>query len=299
MQVGLQMPAHDVPDPRSFYRELAQTAAAAGFSSLWVGDHLLWRRPRLEATAVLALVAGQTDLSIGTAILLAPLRSALWTAKTALTLDQLTGGRFVLGLGSGGEYSREFDALGVDRRERGAHLDETLEVCRSAWHGDPAGLAPHPTNGTIPIWLAARQERALRRAAEVADGWLGVFLQPHQFAERLAQARDYRRSAGIDRPLHAAMVVWTVSGDEDAKARAERDRFLQADYGSAAERVRPYVPAGRPTDIAELLIQYGRSGVDTLVLHMASDDPIGQVRVFGDFILPAVRTRLGDQHVHG
>lgn len=299
MQFGLQMPAHGVNDPKVFYPLLAEAAAEGGFSSLWVGDHLLWRHPRLETTTLLGLVAGCTDLTLGTGVLVAPLRNPSWTAKTALTLDRLTDGRFILGLGAGGEYAPEFQAAGVPVAGRGMRLDETIETCRRAWAGNPAGLAPRPVNGDVPIWLAGRTSPALRRVARRGDGWIGLFLMPDAFAERLVRLRTDREHAGVTRPLAAAMMVWTAADDDPRRAVAVRDAYVEADYGLPADRLRPYVPAGDPVSVAAELARYARAGAETLILHMASDQPLDQIRLFGQSVLPAVLEHLGQEDAHG
>jgi alkanesulfonate monooxygenase SsuD/methylene tetrahydromethanopterin reductase-like flavin-dependent oxidoreductase (luciferase family) len=142
LRIGIMLPSretamtgrHDAPGLVDF----AKAAEVAGFDSVWVGDSLL-ARTRAEPLSILAAVAVVTDrVELGTAALIAPLRHPLLAAAQVATVDQLSGGRLILGLGSGSplpESRREFDAVGMPFAARGARLDEMTRLWRQAGAG--------------------------------------------------------------------------------------------------------------------------------------------------------------------
>ena len=169
---------------------VVEAAESSGFDSVWAGDHVLVpseaKRMRFFADPLitLAFVAGKSrTLQLGTSVVIAPLRNPLVLAKQAATLDFVSRGRLILGLGAGW-LKREFEYLGVPFNERGRRLDETLRVLRAAWSGVPvtftgryytfedAVLEPQPVQpGGPPLWIGGSSDRALRRAATLGDGW--------------------------------------------------------------------------------------------------------------------------------
>jgi probable F420-dependent oxidoreductase len=188
--------------------EMAAVAEGAGADGLWVSDHLLMLdeptteypfsddgRPPWDATdhyyealACCAWIAAATErCRVGTAILILPQRNVLEVAKTAATIDRLSGGRFALGVGAGW-YSGEMAALGYDFGSRGRRFDEMLEVLRDSWGGRPARydgdhvsipdrvvLEPPPAQRPgIPILVGGMSRHARRRAATLGDGWLAI-----------------------------------------------------------------------------------------------------------------------------
>src|SRR3979490_587013 len=151
LRVGIMLPSREtamtgVHDARGLV-ELPKAGEDAGFDSVWVGDSLL-ARARAEPLSILSAVAAVTErVALGTAALIAPLRHPLLAAAQAATVDQLSGGRLILGLGSGAplpESRREFDAVGMPFAARGARLDEMTRLWRQAWsgRGDFADVLP-------------------------------------------------------------------------------------------------------------------------------------------------------------
>ena len=155
----------ELPDPGVF-RDIAVLAEGLGYDSLWCGDHLSNGNPILEGMVALSAFAGYTTtIMIGTGVLLLPLRPAGLVAKQMATLDYLTGGRVVCGIGVGGESDKDFEVVGVPRSERGARADEGIRVMRALWeqptasfHGrfsdfTDVAISPRPvTPGRPPLW---------------------------------------------------------------------------------------------------------------------------------------------------
>jgi probable F420-dependent oxidoreductase len=174
---------------------MARTLEEAGFESLWVSDHVvlpLEIRSRypfaadgratwstsvayIDAVVALALIAGATErATIGTAVLVLPLRNPVVVAKQAASLDAVSGGRLQLGLGAGW-LREEFEALGVPFETRGRRLVDGIRILRECWTGTYAGemvCEPRPV-GALPVYLGGHSDRALRRAGALGDGWLG------------------------------------------------------------------------------------------------------------------------------
>ena len=219
MQSAVFFPPFDeLADPRLVAR-LAADAEAAGWDGVFLWDHITYRDPVQSLAdpwvALSAVATATTRVRIGPMVTPLPRRRPVVVARQTATLDQLSDGRLVLGVGIGGDRSREFSATGeqVDDRLRGAMLDEALEVLQAAWSGelvqhsgehyvvDGVRFLPPPVQRPgPPIWVAARygNRAPLRRAAR----WDGVFPidldSPDQLAEVVADVRSLR---GDERPF--------------------------------------------------------------------------------------------------
>jgi probable F420-dependent oxidoreductase len=211
---------------------LAQATEAAGLDSVWVADHVVMpaafnsEYPMLalqdfnpddhetffEPLVTLAFVASRTErVRLGTSIVVPTLRHPAYTAKLVATLDNLSGGRVVLGVGAGW-LREEFDALGIGPFERrGELLDEHIEVVRALWSAPvatfegkhyrlpPVRSAPKPARPSgPPIWIGGTSRAALRRVAALGDGWQPMTVGPGELRELVPRLRDLVREAGRD-----------------------------------------------------------------------------------------------------
>lgn len=141
----------------------------------------------LEPMTVLAVIAGRTrTIRLGTGVIIAALRGAAVLAKTAATLDHLSGGRLDLGVGTGWQ-EKEYEAAGLSFRERGPLLDDTLAACRALWEHAPATVqrpsvvftdvycSPRPGDRRIPVWVSGSLSKpVIRRLARWGDGWIPI-----------------------------------------------------------------------------------------------------------------------------
>lgn len=166
--------------------DLAQSADELGYDLFSLSDHLHSEAPTVEPLATLGWLAGQTRrIELATNVAALPYRAPAVLAKSAETLDRLSGGRFVLGLGGGG-YDAEFHAFGLAERTGGQKIAgqrEAIAILRGLWSGEPttldgqeftvrgARIDPRPEH-PIPIWLGSYGPRALALTGELADGWL-------------------------------------------------------------------------------------------------------------------------------
>jgi len=289
---------------------LAEQAEAAGLDSVWVGDSLL-SKPRLEPVATLAAVASRTGkVRIGTAVLLPALRHPVTLAHSLATLDVLSGGRLVMAAGVGGaftaEQQQEWLAVGVAPQSRAGRLAESVQLMKRLWaeervsfHGkhfvvDDVALEPKPLRpGGVPVLLACHyrtgSEAQYRRAAEGADGIIGITDSPQEYAQVVRRVDQLAAQAGRD-PAHlerAFYMTVNVAHDPD-RAANEADEFLMAYYG-----VRHWGPTwgpwGTPQAVAECMADYLQAGADHLIVRFASWDPEEQLRRFTQEVLPAFK----------
>ena len=190
----------------------AQKAERLGFHSVLMSGHVLanGNGSALDPLVLLSAVAGATArIRIATSVLVLPYYNHVVLANQAATLDVISGGRFILGVGTGWNPD-EFDAVDVPLKERGARADEHLDVMKALWSGEPTdyegrfsrfrqaslGVSPR-TAGGPPIWVGGHSDAALRRALRFADGWHGGGLDPAGVAE--VRARLARISEDIGR----------------------------------------------------------------------------------------------------
>jgi probable F420-dependent oxidoreductase len=205
--------------------EICQRAEAAGFESVWGGEHVLIpdaiasKYPYTEDGKIPAepdtpipdpliwlafAAAAAPTLRLGTCILIVPQRNPLVLAKELATLDQLSGGRVELGLGIGW-MKEEFDALGVEWARRGARNDEYIAAMRALWEGphaefhgefvdfEPVTCSPRPVNGSIPVLVGGDTDAAINRAVRIADGYFpgeGDFERLSALIGRLRRAAE-------------------------------------------------------------------------------------------------------------
>ncbi|MFE0512974.1 LLM class F420-dependent oxidoreductase [Streptomyces sp. NPDC058964] len=202
--------------------EIARTAERAGFEYIACCDHVaiprrlaaamstVWYDP-VATLAHLAAVTGRVRLLSHVAVV--GLRHPLLTAKQYATLDHLSGGRLILGVGAG-HVEEEFTALGADFRNRGSVLDEQIDALRAALgpeefpehHGkvydfEGLGQRPRPAQARVPLWVGGSSPAAVRRAALKGDGWLPQGDPRDRLPAQIARIRELRERAGIEAPL--------------------------------------------------------------------------------------------------
>lgn len=179
MQFGVNVPNFGPGTTPGLLRRWAQTVEGLGFDLLMISDHIVvtpdvaeqYPVPFYEPFTTLAWLAGITrTIRLGTTVLIVPYRHPLLTARMAANLNEISGGRLVLGVGVGWAV-QEFDALGVPFRERGKLTDDHLRALRAAWENDE-----DYRGGRIPIWVGGNSDAGMRRAVRLGDGWhpLGV-----------------------------------------------------------------------------------------------------------------------------
>jgi alkanesulfonate monooxygenase SsuD/methylene tetrahydromethanopterin reductase-like flavin-dependent oxidoreductase (luciferase family) len=268
--------------------EFAKAAEEAGFDSVWVGDSLL-ARTRAEPLSVLSAVAGVTTrLALGTAALIGPLRHPLLAAAQAATVDQLSAGRLILGLGSGAplpESRREFDAVGMPFPGRGVRLDKAVTLWRETWsgQGEFAEALPPARLGGPPVWLAGGDTtKVIERVAATYDGWLPYLPDANAYA----RAWDRIRTQAVREVTPALYATVNLSG---ARAGAELDEYLRAYYGQPLDVMRHVqaIRGGTVDECLDWLARYVDAGARHLILRIGS--LAARPELVAERLLPALK----------
>lgn len=251
MRIGAKLPNFGPLTRQVPLRETAHLAEEAGFDSVWVSDHVVMVRqssspypfspdgrmtwdpeePWYDALVTMATAAAVTDrVEVGVAVLIVPMRNPLVLAKQLASLDALSGGRVVVGTGTGW-LAEEFEALEAPYATRGQRLDEWMAILRECWTGTPRnlgyqhyrlpdGVLCYPTpSRRIPMLVGGMSRHALRRVARRGDGWLA--LQPADAVEvgelraGLETIRIEAERAGRPAPERAAL---RISGPTESVA---------------------------------------------------------------------------------
>jgi alkanesulfonate monooxygenase SsuD/methylene tetrahydromethanopterin reductase-like flavin-dependent oxidoreductase (luciferase family) len=268
-------------------RRLLALAAAAGVDHAGVGDHVsFWvgagRDGLVDATALAML---HPSLPVHVVVYLLALRHPVLVARQLATLAELAPGRLVLGVGVGGEDRHEVAICGVDPATRGRRMDECLPLLRRllageavSHHGeffdlDDALVLPAP-DPPVPIVVGGRSGAAVRRAARLGDGWLGIWVSPSRFgavAAQIEQLAGETGRAGV-RWRHG-MQVWCGLGASREAARAPLAAAMESTYRIPFERFERYSPAGTPRDVATFLAPYVEAGCRSFNLVACAGDP--------------------------
>jgi probable F420-dependent oxidoreductase len=251
---------------------LATRAEELGFDSVWVHDHVfnvghvfdrIGGRPYYEPLTLLSFVAARTQrVRLGTSVLVLPYHNPIRLAKTAATLDVLSGGRLILGVGVGA-IEQEMQAMGCSFKERGAFTDEAIAVMRALWaEEDPrfdgkysqfAGMKFSPKSlqkPSIPVVIGGVSRAAIRRAARLGDGWQPLSLSPEALAPAIASLRQEALACGRD----AAKIPVSIA------------------MSLAASTPRRYALGTRADEIVRSAQAFAGVGVDTLVISANTSD---------------------------
>jgi probable F420-dependent oxidoreductase len=254
----------------------AQVAALAerlGYDSLWAGEHVVVPSPRVEPSPMepdepildplvaLAHLAAHTErILLGTGLIVLPQRNPLVLAKQAASLDVISSGRLILGIGVG-YLEPELTAIGVPMAGRGARADEYLAAMRSLWDDDAPAFEgdhvrfegvdahPRPVQRPLPVVVGGHTAAAHRRAARHADGWYGFLIGLRAMAEQRDSLRAAIERAGRERPLHVSISPSRPLDEEVVSAYAElgvQRLIVIPPPGLALDEVLRFVEANAP-----------------------------------------------------
>lgn len=269
--------------------KLAERAEQLGYDSVWIGDSLL-ARPRHEPITLLAGVAGRTKrVKLGTAVLLPALRNPVLLAHQVATLDQVSSGRVILGIGIASDVPNiraEFRAAGVPFEKRVGTMMEGMRLWKALWSGKPVDwegrwhvekgvLAPTPfQKGGPPIWGGGSVPAALERAGKHMDGWFPTGPDSKRWGEQWRQVQAIARDAGRKPDAVTSAVYLTLAVDDDAAKASQRiDEFLLAYYGRRPDLLRQHQAcfSGSASAAADWINGYIEQGARHLVLRFAGD----------------------------
>ncbi|QGV80084.1 TIGR03619 family F420-dependent LLM class oxidoreductase [Streptomyces ficellus] len=272
--------------------EVARAADRHGFAYVAVCDHVAIPRRLAGAmstvwydpVATLAHLAAATRrVRLLSHVAVVGLRHPLVTAKQYATLDHLSGGRLVLGVGAG-HVREEFEALGAGFERRGALLDETIDALRAAlgpdeypeFHGERfafegLGQRPRPAQERVPLWVGGSSPAAVRRAALKGDGWLPQGDPRDRLPAQIGTLRRLRAEAGVEEPLVVGAITEPLY------------------VGDARWDVGRRTLGGKPDALAECLRAYGAMGVDQIQVRFRSRsraELTDQMGAFADGVAP-------------
>lgn len=291
MKFGLILPTNLPEATADGIRQAAVLAEELGYDSLWTTDHVMLSRAAqapyhtiFEAVSTLAWLAGITSkVKLGISVLVLGQRNPVVVAKELATIDRLSGGRLILGVGSGW-HEPEFGYLNADFHQRGRILDESILVLRQLWtepekafrgtffRFENQAFAPPPAQyGGPPILVGGLSDRSLQRAAAYGDGWHGSRISPEQFAASAQKLAAFNPARKL--PLSLRMNV-----------TAERGR--QPD-----ERGGRFVMGGSDHDLLDDVRRYQDAGCSHIAVNFWEGDLpafLEQVRRFAGGVLPKV-----------
>lgn len=267
--------------------DLAALAEGHGFDSIWIGDSLT-ARPRHDPLTLLAAAAVRVPrIQLGTAVLLPALRNPVVLAHQVATLDQISEGRLILGVGLAQDVPNiraEFAAAGVPFEKRVGRMMEGLRLCRALWSGQPvdwegrwsmrqATVSPTPYRaGGPPLWIGGNLPASLDRAGRFFDGWFPIKPSADAFDEGFQHVRWIAAEAGRDpAAITGAMYLTLALHENTSEAETRLNTFLERYYGQPADllRRRQACYAGPSSGLAEWLDGYVKAGVSHFCLRFA------------------------------
>jgi len=284
---------------------LVQLVDRCGYDSLWAGDHISYAIPILDPLLQLAQAAVVSRrLTLGTSVLLLPLRHPTPVAKQITTLDHLTEGRLILGVGVGGEFPKEYAACGVPHNERGGRLAEGVTVLRKFFSGEPVShagrfygpfedvpmLPPPRQAGGPPIWFAGRKEAALRRIGRLGDGYLAYVITPEMYRAALDTIAAAAEAAGRNpAPFGTAHLLFTRLDRDYETALDRATETLSVRYAMDFRKAAMlYCALGTPQQVADRIRDFHTAGVRHMVLDLLGpyEQRPAQIEQFAAEVVP-------------
>jgi len=282
---------------------LAQKAENSGFNALWVGDSIL-AKPRLEPMTTLAAIASVCRKAmLGTSVLLPALRQPVVLAHALNTLDLISSGRLILGVGNGGPfeiYQKEFANCGVPIKQRVSRTDETVQVMKMLWNNDHVSfsgktctlndvtLEPKPfTSGGPKVLMSAGNpmtDVSIRRVARVSDGWMTAQKTPKQYEEIWGKIKQVEPGKKLIASLYMTM---NLNKDERSAVKESTD-YLESYYGAAAH-LGTWGPFGDPETAVERLNEFLDAGVTMFSIRFSSFEQEKQISLFTEKVLPNLK----------
>jgi probable F420-dependent oxidoreductase len=256
-------------NPR-LWRDVAVAADEHGYESVWIPEHLVFpleiatsfvdgathapvdpQTPTFDPFVMLASIAAVTrHVRLGTHVYNIGLRHPFVAARAVVSLDVVSDGRVEFGIGASW-MKEEWDSVGLDFSTRGARVDEAIAICRRLWtepvvehHGrffefDAVAFEPKPVQTHIPIHIGGDSTRALRRVAELGDGWIGMIHDAASFAASVGRLAELCAATGrdLDAIQRSALVANPTADDVDAWADAGATRLIVAPWRRSTEAV--------------------------------------------------------------
>ena len=289
------------PDNIDTIIRMSLSAERVGLHSVWVGDSLT-AKPRLEPLTVLSAVATVTEnIELGTSVLIAPLRHPVLLSQSASSVDVISGGRLILGLGVGGAFNeaqgKEWLNAGINPKTRGSRFEEMVPLIKKLTRGETVRFEGNhfslkdvnvalssPNKEGVRLILASHWNagisRQIERVATMADGFISISDYPTEYNNLTLGIKERTLEAGRDFNSMEKVFYMTININSDSDhAITEADKFLNQYYGMNiwGDRWGPYGPAEQ---IVERIRQYESSGAETVILRFAAFDQERQMELF-------------------
>lgn len=276
-------------------------AEALGYESAWVLEQILGQAPCLEPVTLLTYAAAVTrTIRVGSAVILTPLRNPVQLAKSLATLDQLSGGRLIVGVGLGGN-TRVYPAFGLSADKRVRRFAEGLRLMKRLWSEERvtfdgefwklenAAMEPKPVQKPHPpVWFGARQPPALKRAVELGDGWIGAgSSSTAEFKEQAAHVRACLAEVGRDASTFTiAKRVYLAVDRERGRALGRLREWFGTFYGNPtlADRV---ALVGDSEEVIAGLREVRGAGAELLVLNPVFEE-LRHLELLASEVAPAL-----------
>ena len=273
LTVGIRVPFELFEAGASSLRRGVDAIASAGIDRLCIGDHVSFKGGQgydglVQATALAAL----TDLEVQTSIYLLALRHPVTVARQLSTLSLIAPGRFLFGIGVGGEDPNEYLACGVDPATRGRRMDESIDIVRALLEGESVTrsggffdmhdvmVTPAPTVA-IPFVVGGRSDAALRRAGQRGEGYLALWISPERFSSSIKTVEHHAAEAGrSDVTWRHGLHVWCGFGATKQQGRDHVATTMESLYKTPFEKFEHWCPYGTPADVASFLVDYAGRG---------------------------------------
>jgi len=272
--------------------------------SIWVSDRIVAPRPTLDPIVFMAYLASRMrNMKFGTSALVLPTRQPVLLAKQLATLDFLCKGRLLLVVGLGGDDSRDFEATGVRKEERGKRGDEAIVLMKKLWAEENVNfegqfysahdltLQPRPhQRGGPPLWVGGRSKAALRRVGRLADGWLVSSVTPEEMAEGIEAIRSHAAGAGREIPEdHYGVLVPYCFGQNREEALKIAGPAIRRRQDISLE---DYAALGTPEQVLQKLRDYVDAGATKFVMRPYGPKRTHEelVRILAQEVIPALQT---------
>jgi probable F420-dependent oxidoreductase len=279
---------------------VARKCEEVGLQSFWSIDRIVY--DNLEPLTLLAAAAAVTSkIRLGTSVLLAALRHPTLLAKTIATLDFLSGGRMILGMGFGSREN-DFASVGLPFERRGGRAEELVALVKKLWTEEAVTyrgkfyqvenvtIGPRPVqNPHPPIWMGGSAEAALKRAARLADGYICGSSAIPEFSALWEKISAFADAAGRDpnKIAKAALTFMAIDNDK-AKAVEACEGYLNRYYGKVRLDVAKTFVVGSPEQCAERIRAAFSKGIGTLIIGAVIPE-LKQLDLLGEKVLPLVK----------
>ncbi len=335
-EFGVRLPVAGPLASTEAIRTTSREAERLGFDALWVHDFIPWTKHQdrthvscgsiecvsedspplfFESLSTLAYVAGITErVKLGTAVLCLPFRQPVIAAKQVANIDALSNGRFVLGVGVGANKetgNRDFEVLGIPRKDKYERTAEYLKVMRELWTKDepsyrgtyvnfePTEMYPKPVQRPHPpIWFGGWGPKSRELIGEFGTGWLPAWITPEQYPEQIEALYEAARSKGRDNvQLTVGTEIYAcIARTSEAAHAASRGTFAVLPYGftkdATPETIAASALVGSPEEIQHKVQRYVDAGVSHFELkfvYQNLDHLLEQLELFSSEVLPSFR----------